>query len=924
MIITNKNKVVLNKKYIVNNFSLDDMTIAYVSGMTSKPNTAHIKLIDTFIKQTKTILQNKADVVYLGNINNSNDSFRNLVKNAHHGTIQGTGLVYDSYWGFSNPNGTGYVNTNYNPSTQGVKYTLNDAGAAVYTTNRYTNSRGTLLSAIDGSINYIQLYQYDDQTTYLGAINQTTNAPSFTIPFRDGLQNINRTSATSINFKNQNVVTTTSTQNSTSKPNTNVRLFCMSTLVAGRYYYDSISFTYIGASLTDSEFITLNDAVNDYLIQCLFLKYGDDNFGVKMAKSYFLDLHNFEKYEAFEVYEFLKRHQSDYTYIPSELSVNSGAVGMTDWVDSNADGLADSWVNPNAASLPNIYSIVTGNGFTGNAQRALENNTSNVCWIQLPTYFVVGRTYIITGKYRSSNTFALYRTSGGAVNGASYIFNTGNAVQFTFIYTSDFSTLYFRSGTADADAWLEIDEVSIKEITESDVVTFNKCLNSGFGLGSDWINPTNGLAQYWSKQSNNQASIVTGNGFSGNAQRLERITNSGVLSLYQAAGVSDLIIGKLYTFYIKYRSNIAISLYNYLGTKYGNIGTNTGNAIAVSFQFIASHSQFLLGTTSSVSIGSYLEVDELLIIDSSNSQFLYNVFGSNGLNKTVCDYLMLFKAGGNLVANAWTKTGATLRWNQDGTVTSSNTMPAYTRGSNLGIVTVSSTDGWNGMSIMVFAQSYGSLNSFYGNLPKLSRLITNGKVLITGYYNKIKIDFADINFKNWCSGFYLAALLYPGGFRFNINNSIGGSYSNYYYNLLNSAYDSVTGNISLLTNEITSQLSLTGGNIIGNPINILLPDTLTQLVIQNVLITQRVPRYNKNLAQYNMANCSFSTTEVDATLAMINAYFASNTPIKNVIINLSGASMGIPTGGANNTDLLGIIAKHTAAGYTATITVRTS
>lgn len=67
-----------------------------------------------------------------------------------------------------------------------------------------------------------------------------------------------------------------------------------------------------------------------------------------------------------------------------------------------------------------------------------------------------------------------------------------------------------------------------------------------------------------------------------------------------------------------------------------------------------------------------------------------------------------------------------------------------------------------------------------------------------------------------------------------------------------------------------------------------------------------------------------NTAALDAWLAWANNFYASNTPTKNVYFDFSGASMGIPTGGNSNTDIVGIKSKFTAAGKTATITVRTS
>jgi len=73
-----------------------------------------------------------------------------------------------------------------------------------------------------------------------------------------------------------------------------------------------------------------------------------------------------------------------------------------------------------------------------------------------------------------------------------------------------------------------------------------------------------------------------------------------------------------------------------------------------------------------------------------------------------------------------------------------------------------------------------------------------------------------------------------------------------------------------------------------------------------------------------MPDNACNTTALDAFFVYANAFYASNTPIKNTLFELTGATMGIPTGGNSNTDIVAIKAKFTAAGFTATIHVRTS
>ena len=68
----------------------------------------------------------------------------------------------------------------------------------------------------------------------------------------------------------------------------------------------------------------------------------------------------------------------------------------------------------------------------------------------------------------------------------------------------------------------------------------------------------------------------------------------------------------------------------------------------------------------------------------------------------------------------------------------------------------------------------------------------------------------------------------------------------------------------------------------------------------------------------------FPTSEVDKLFKAAADWYQVNTPTANCTFNLSGANMGIPTGGASNVDIVRLSGYYTAAGKTATIIVRTS
>ena len=69
---------------------------------------------------------------------------------------------------------------------------------------------------------------------------------------------------------------------------------------------------------------------------------------------------------------------------------------------------------------------------------------------------------------------------------------------------------------------------------------------------------------------------------------------------------------------------------------------------------------------------------------------------------------------------------------------------------------------------------------------------------------------------------------------------------------------------------------------------------------------------------------SFPTSEIDKLLKAAADYYQVNAPTANCTFNLSGANMGIPTDGVSNVDIVRLIGYYTAAGFTATVTVRTS
>ena len=66
------------------------------------------------------------------------------------------------------------------------------------------------------------------------------------------------------------------------------------------------------------------------------------------------------------------------------------------------------------------------------------------------------------------------------------------------------------------------------------------------------------------------------------------------------------------------------------------------------------------------------------------------------------------------------------------------------------------------------------------------------------------------------------------------------------------------------------------------------------------------------------------TIEVDKFFKAAADWYQLNPPTDNCTYNLSGAKMGIPTDGMANVDIVRLIGYYSAAGFAATVLVRTS
>lgn len=134
---------------------------------------------------------------------------------------------------------------------------------------------------------------------------------------------------------------------------------------------------------------------------------------------------------------------------------NGGYITTTDWIDSNTDGIADDFNIPNGTP-----SIITGNGFNGNAQRVqatsgITTGIQSEVDINIPT----GTNIRAHFTYRASVAWE-FRPS--FENVTTIPSNTGNAQPYTYDFSDSIDNLIEFFGNIPSPSigdWLEVDNL---------------------------------------------------------------------------------------------------------------------------------------------------------------------------------------------------------------------------------------------------------------------------------------------------------------------------------------------------------------------------------------------------------------------------------------------------------------------------------
>ena len=242
----------------------------YITGLATPLSAGQITKLNTFVSALKTgmsitNLSDAFDVMYILGGETAESSLKNLVKNAHHATAVNS-PTFTQYEGFQGDGISKHIKTNYNPSTEAERYSLNNASFGIY--YRKTVSDG--LTKINGC-----WYNANTGRTTISlastAINDssaTNNTSAITEP-NVGLKVVSR-SGSLVSYGTYNSEITNNNTLSTEIADSDIYLLAIYRINSSPNYigyYDSsqISFSFLGRGITTGEYAIIMSAFEAYM-----------------------------------------------------------------------------------------------------------------------------------------------------------------------------------------------------------------------------------------------------------------------------------------------------------------------------------------------------------------------------------------------------------------------------------------------------------------------------------------------------------------------------------------------------------------------------------------------------------------------------------------------------------------------------------
>jgi len=244
----------------------DEMeTTRYLAALTTPLSDSQEVNINTFIRMLKDSLAidslpQKFDVMYLFANETSEAGLLNLVKRDNDAEVLQATVTFTAWQGFAGDGVGGIITTNYNPSTEGNNYTVNNASFGLYSR---TNSAAAVRDGggADGTQSTVLAIKWSDNNTY-SIINNLSNL-SPAMSSSAGLHIITRTAAAVAKRYYNADSLATDTDAAIGIPNKN--FYVCAPNGSATFSNRQFAFAFLGAGFTTTEIRKINNCVEWYM-----------------------------------------------------------------------------------------------------------------------------------------------------------------------------------------------------------------------------------------------------------------------------------------------------------------------------------------------------------------------------------------------------------------------------------------------------------------------------------------------------------------------------------------------------------------------------------------------------------------------------------------------------------------------------------
>lgn len=246
----------------------EDELFTYIEGLETELSENQLEDINSLIISLKSGLQvsylsDYFDVFTLTGGETSESSLKNLVKNAHHGTLGGISPSFSQYEGFNSVGKTGYIDSNFNPSTEGINFTQTSNAIGFYTRNDV--GVGSTSSVVGNGTTSRWMLRYtgdyvrgsNNGSVVASALSSNSATKGFYVFCRD---------VNNIRISKNSSSLTTNANNAAALNNFNYYILGLNNAGTFQYGSDSQCSCYFFSKLpTIDEIIIINNAIETYM-----------------------------------------------------------------------------------------------------------------------------------------------------------------------------------------------------------------------------------------------------------------------------------------------------------------------------------------------------------------------------------------------------------------------------------------------------------------------------------------------------------------------------------------------------------------------------------------------------------------------------------------------------------------------------------